>query len=60
MKVGIVGSGLVGATAAYALVMRGEPKLRAWLLLHYFSLFPYALTVSFAPSIVAQPRWPRS
>jgi serine phosphatase RsbU (regulator of sigma subunit) len=40
---------------SYALVMRGEPKLRAWLLLHYFSLFPYALTVSFAPSIVAQP-----
>jgi serine phosphatase RsbU (regulator of sigma subunit) len=39
---------------SYALVMRGEPKLRGWLLLHYFSLLPYALTVSLAPSIVSQ------
>ncbi|HUS32907.1 MAG TPA: hypothetical protein VMZ53_30605, partial [Kofleriaceae bacterium] len=39
---------------AYALVMRGEPKLRAWMLLHFFALLPYALTMTLSPSLVSQ------
>lgn len=38
---------------AYVLVMRGEPKLRAWMLLHFFSLLPYALTMTLSPSLVS-------
>lgn len=37
---------------AYALVMRGEPVLRAWMLLHFFSLMPYSLTMALNPSVV--------
>ncbi len=36
---------------AYALVMRGEPKLRAWLLVHFVALMPYSLTVALSPSL---------
>lgn len=36
---------------AYALVMRGEPKLRAWLLVHFVALMPYSLTMALSPSL---------
>jgi len=36
---------------AYALVMRGEPKLRAWMLLHFAALMPYSLTMALSPSL---------
>jgi serine phosphatase RsbU (regulator of sigma subunit) len=35
----------------YALVMRGEPKLRAWVLVHFAALMPYTLTMALSPSI---------
>jgi serine phosphatase RsbU (regulator of sigma subunit) len=38
---------------AYALVMRGEPVLRAWMLLHFFCLMPYSLTMALNPSVVS-------
>jgi serine phosphatase RsbU (regulator of sigma subunit) len=38
----------------YGLVMRGEPKLRAWMLLHFFALLPYALTMTLVPSVLSQ------
>lgn len=38
---------------AYALVMRGEPVLRAWLLLHFVFLMPYSLTMALNPSVVS-------
>lgn len=36
---------------AYALVMRGEPKLRAWMLVHFIALMPYSLTMALSPSL---------
>ncbi|MBV8760329.1 MAG: SpoIIE family protein phosphatase [Deltaproteobacteria bacterium] len=36
---------------AYALVMRGEPKLRAWMLAHFVALMPYSLTMALSPSL---------
>src|SRR5438105_11176208 len=38
----------------YALVMRGEPVLRAWLLLHFASLMPYAVCMMLSPSNVSE------
>ncbi len=38
---------------AYAMVMRGEPRLRAWLLAHVLSLLPYAVTMMLSPSILS-------
>jgi serine phosphatase RsbU (regulator of sigma subunit) len=40
---------------AYAVVMRGAPTLRTWFLLHLLALFPYAVALTFAPSVV-EPR----
>src|SRR5690242_14761551 len=37
----------------YALVMRGEPVLRAWLLLHFVTMMPLFVTITLAPSIVS-------
>lgn len=38
---------------AYGLVMRGEPVLRAWMLLHFVSLMPYSITMALSPSITS-------
>jgi serine phosphatase RsbU (regulator of sigma subunit) len=38
---------------AYALVMRGAPELRAWLLLHFVGILPYGLTMALSPSITS-------
>jgi serine phosphatase RsbU (regulator of sigma subunit) len=38
---------------AYALVMRGEPVLRAWLLMHFVTLLPLFVTITLAPSTVS-------
>jgi serine phosphatase RsbU (regulator of sigma subunit) len=38
---------------AYAVVMRGEPRLRAWLLVHFVALMPYSITVALSPSLVS-------
>lgn len=40
---------------AYALFMRGEPLLRAWLLLHFVTLLPLFVTITLSPSLVSQP-----
>src|SRR5262245_42038067 len=37
----------------YALVMRGEPVMRAWLLLHFVTMMPLFVTITLAPSIVS-------
>jgi serine phosphatase RsbU (regulator of sigma subunit) len=39
---------------AYALVMRGEPVLRAWLLLHFVTMMPLFITIAVAPSIISR------
>lgn len=39
---------------AYAVVMRGEPRLRGWLLAHCLSLLPYAITMTLSPSISSE------
>jgi len=38
---------------AYAIAMRGEPVLRAWLLMHFVTLLPLFVTITLAPSIVS-------
>lgn len=38
---------------AYALVMRGEPVLRTWLLVHYAGLMPYSVAMMLSPSLVS-------
>lgn len=38
---------------AYALVMRGAPTLRTWLLVHFVSLLPYAIVMMLSPSITS-------
>lgn len=38
---------------AYGIVMRGEPVLRAWMLLHFVSLIPYAITMALLPSVTS-------
>ena len=38
---------------AYALAMRGAPRLRPWLIAHVMSLLPYAITMTLSPSIVS-------
>jgi serine phosphatase RsbU (regulator of sigma subunit) len=40
---------------AYALVMRGEPTLRAWMLVHFLALLPYSIVMTLSPSVVSQP-----
>ena len=39
---------------AYLVVMRGEPRLRGWLLAHCLSLLPYAITMTMSPSIISE------
>ena len=39
---------------AYALVVRGEPKLRAWLLVHFASMMPYFAAMALSPSVVSR------
>jgi serine phosphatase RsbU (regulator of sigma subunit) len=39
---------------AYALVMRGEPELRTWLLVHYLALMPYSVAMMLSPSVVSE------
>lgn len=36
---------------AYGIVMRGEPVLRAWMLLHFVSLMPYSIVMMLMPSV---------
>jgi len=38
---------------AYGIVMRGEPVLRAWMLLHFVALMPYAITMALLPSVTS-------
>src|SRR5436190_7217076 len=38
---------------AYGLVMRGEPVLRAWMLLHFAALLPYSIMMTLSPSFVS-------
>ncbi|MDB4959433.1 MAG: protein serine/threonine phosphatase [Myxococcales bacterium] len=38
---------------AYALVMRGEPVLRLWTLLHFVGLMPYSVAVMLSPSVTS-------
>jgi serine phosphatase RsbU (regulator of sigma subunit) len=38
----------------YALFMRGEPMLRAWLILHFVTLLPLFLTETLAPSMISR------
>ena len=38
---------------AYALVMRGEPELRAWLLVHFAALLPYSVVMALSPSVTS-------
>jgi serine phosphatase RsbU (regulator of sigma subunit) len=40
---------------AYLLVMRGEPVLRAWLLMHFVTLLPLFVVITLSPSIVSEP-----
>jgi len=40
---------------AYGLVMRGEPALRAWMLVHFVALLPYSIAMTLSPSVVSQP-----
>jgi len=38
---------------AYAIVMRGEPLLRAWLLVHFCALLPYSVAMALSPSVTS-------
>lgn len=38
---------------AYGIAMRGEPVLRAWLLLHFAALMPYSICMAMSPSVVS-------
>src|SRR6185312_1946076 len=38
---------------AYAIAMRGEPVLRAWMLLHFVSLMPYSICMAMSPSVTS-------
>jgi serine phosphatase RsbU (regulator of sigma subunit) len=38
---------------SYGLVMRGEPVLRAWMLVHFLALLPYSVVMMLSPSIVS-------
>ena len=38
---------------AYAVMMRGEARLRAWLLVHFVALMPYSITMALSPSLVS-------
>lgn len=38
---------------AYSIVMRGEPVLRAWMLLHFVSLMPYSICMTLSPSVTS-------
>jgi serine phosphatase RsbU (regulator of sigma subunit) len=39
---------------AYCLVMRGEPILRAWLIMHFVTLLPLFATITVSPSLRSQ------
>ena len=38
---------------AYGVAMRGEPVLRAWLLLHFAALMPYSICMAMSPSVTS-------
>ncbi|HEY0251306.1 MAG TPA: hypothetical protein VGC41_07245, partial [Kofleriaceae bacterium] len=38
---------------AYGIVMRGEPVIRAWMLLHFISLMPYSIVMMLSPSVTS-------
>ncbi|MEO6776237.1 MAG: SpoIIE family protein phosphatase [Kofleriaceae bacterium] len=38
---------------AYGIVMRGQPVLRAWMLLHFVSLLPYSICMALSPSVTS-------
>ncbi len=38
---------------AYGVAMRGEPVLRAWMLLHFASLMPYSICMAMSPSVTS-------
>jgi serine phosphatase RsbU (regulator of sigma subunit) len=38
---------------AYAVVMRGEPVLRIWMLLHFVALMPYSIVMALSPSVTS-------
>jgi serine phosphatase RsbU (regulator of sigma subunit) len=38
----------------YGIVMRGEPRLRAWMLTHFVAILPYTLTMALSPSIKSE------
>ncbi len=38
---------------AYGIAMRGEPVLRAWMLLHFASLMPYSICMALSPSVTS-------
>jgi serine phosphatase RsbU (regulator of sigma subunit) len=38
---------------AYAIVMRGEPVLRGWMLLHFVALMPYSVVMALSPSVTS-------
>ncbi len=38
---------------AYAIVMRGEPVLRAWLFVHFAALMPYSIVMALSPSVTS-------
>jgi serine phosphatase RsbU (regulator of sigma subunit) len=38
---------------AYGLVMRGEPVLRSWMLLHFICLMPYSVVMMLSPSVTS-------
>ena len=40
---------------AYVVVMRGDARLRGWLLVHCLALLPYAITMTMSPSMTSAP-----
>ena len=38
---------------AYAIVMRGEPVLRTWILVHFITLMPYSVVMALSPSVTS-------
>ena len=38
---------------AYGIVMRGEPVLRTWMLLHFLALMPYSICMALSPSVTS-------
>ena len=38
---------------AYVIVMRGEPVLRTWMLVHFLALMPYSIVMTLSPSVTS-------